>query len=525
MGSLIQVLTLALILLLESKSTFSFYLPNKNVRSFSSFTISREQQRHGYEKSSIPMFLNSKTKSITKLQLKINKDKVVAYPQQTPHAECHFTPTINTLKKTNDKRKPKLKQGRRRFMEGWYYRITIPEEKVSFAIIMSIEDPGLSDSSNLTLAACQIMGPNDEYLIQGSKNDTRLWAFDDSQSLGCTFNFTHENDEDIIGPIHENFDNIVSSGFQILPNKLQGKIVGHDGCQSYTNQDIVDMKGNAGNCKFDINITPLVGWGGNKINQQRSTAGWLASYPVFEPHWQVTLADARATGYIEWKDKLYQFDNVPFYAEKNWGGTFPIKWYWVQCNSFDGYGDDNNNQLCLTSGGGIRELPLFKQKEEVGLIGIHYKNEFYEAVPWTGTMEWDIDPWGKWILKGKCTKGELKFESEVVAECKQPGVILRAPTQKDGLVYFCRDSFYANITLSLWPLEYDMNSNDWVRGKKPIIDCAKSCQAAVEIGGGPWWTSWKGTSYMKQPMRGLVRFPYLIQAIKRKLNKFRRFRR
>ena len=32
----------------------------------------------------------------------------------------------------------------------------------------------------------------------------------------------------------------------------------------------------------------------------------------------------------------YEFQDAPSYAEKNWGGGFPSKWHWVQCNSFDG---------------------------------------------------------------------------------------------------------------------------------------------------------------------------------------------
>jgi len=42
------------------------------------------------------------------------------------------------------------------------------------------------------------------------------------------------------------------------------------------------------------------------------------------------------------------FNDAPFYGEKNWGGAFPTKWFWTQCNSFDQYPD-----LAFTSGGGI----------------------------------------------------------------------------------------------------------------------------------------------------------------------------
>ena len=98
---------------------------------------------------------------------------------------------------------------------------------------------------------------------------------------------------------------------------------------------------------------------GTRTKEHSSLVGWLASYyAVFEPHWQVAMTDARATGSVTWKNETYSFENVPFYAEKNWGGAFPIKWYcWCQCNSFDGF-IDKENSLSVTAGGGTQKIPL-----------------------------------------------------------------------------------------------------------------------------------------------------------------------
>ena len=296
----------------------------------------------------------------------------------------------------------------------------------------------------------------------------------------------------------------------MLPTSLQGRMDGHDGSLG----GVRENQGIPGTCSWDMTITPKCGWGGTDGVQQ-STAGWLARYPVFEPHWQVTLADATASGVVTWKDKTYTFTDQPFYAEKNWGGSFPIKWYWVQCNAFDNYPN-----LSVTAGGGIRKLPLLGNTEELGMVSIHYDGTFYEAVPWTGDMSWNVSPWGKWILRGRCTAGNRLFEAEVVATCDPqttPGVVLRAPTEKEGLVYFCRDSFMADTTLSLWPLEWDGEAKDYVRSGPPLVDAAKSRQGGVEVGGGPWWDVWKGNSRMRQPMKGLVRFPYLADQLKNRL--------
>ena len=37
--------------------------------------------------------------------------------------------------------------------------------------------------------------------------------------------------------------------------------------------------------KWAFSVAPRLGWGA-PLAQQQSTAGWLASLPVFEPHWQ-----------------------------------------------------------------------------------------------------------------------------------------------------------------------------------------------------------------------------------------------
>ena len=120
----------------------------------------------------------------------------------------------------------------------------------------------------------------------------------------------------------------VASGFQILLNSIQGRIDGVNGTVGGEGWNLPpDAEKRI--CSFDINIEPISGWGDSSAkssqsiqDQQKSTAGWLASFPVIEPHWQVTISDAKATGTITWRNKTYEFTNAPYYAEKNWGGAF-----------------------------------------------------------------------------------------------------------------------------------------------------------------------------------------------------------
>jgi len=432
-----------------------------------------------------------------------------AYKQQPPHSECHFLPSHPAYPQNRFglfRRGPPKRKGR--FFEGWYYRVTLPEDGQSFAFIMSIEDPGHNPRSKLALSALQIMGPDDGYMIQADPDDTKFWAWKNQQGLGCNFEYNDDvNPEKMklctaLPP--EKWTKKVKSGFQMLPHRLQGKLRGYDG----TDPDALFGVGAPGECDFDVTIDPLTGWGDN-IGKQKSTAGWLASYSVFEPHWQVTMSDGRASGTIRWNNKTYEFQDAPFYAEKNWGGEFPARWYWVQCNAFDGY-LDRENHLSVTAGGGRRKIP-FGRTEELGMVSIHYKGTFYEAVPWTGAMTWSVDSWGRWKLGGRCTEGKKLFEAEIISECKQTdGVVLRAPTIT-GMINACKDSFFAKTTLSMWELEYDETTKTFVRADKdPIIDNAFSSQGGVEIGGGPWWEKWEGKSLMKQPMRGLVKIPYIF---------------
>jgi len=245
----------------------------------------------------------------------------------------------------------------------------------------------------------------------------------------------------------------------------------------------------------------------------------LSSFPVFEPHWQVTIADALASGSVNWNGTQYKFQDQPFYAEKNWGDALPSKWYWTQCNSFDNY----EGELSVTAGGGIRKLP-FGKEEELGMIAIHYKGRFYEAVPWKGNVEWNVSTWGEWSLYGdrleETTNSGLDettpptttppFAVEIRYRCdpeKLPGLVFRAPTPKQGMVPFCRDTFEADCELTLWELQRNKSTNEFEKVEPPLISRATSKEGGAEIGGGPWWSEWHGKSKLKPVVKALLNFP------------------
>ena len=174
-----------------------------------------------------------------------------------------------------------------------------------------------------------------------------------------------------------------------------------------------------------------------------------------------------ATGWIEWQGKHYQFNNAPAYSEKNWGGSFPQKWFWLNANSFKDQCD-----LAITAGGGIRQVLWWD--EEVALIGIHYQGKFYEFAPWNSQVSWRIEPWGKWQMQGISSE----FEISLTGTTDSSGTYVRTPTAA-GLVFNCRDTTKGKLDLKL---NY--------RHGKTIVE-ATSNLAGLEVGGVPWDDVWE----------------------------------
>lgn len=158
-----------------------------------------------------------------------------------------------------------------------------------------------------------MLGPQDTYLVQSDEDDEKFWAWKEHQGFGCTFEWekdfvntsgeTEETLRRISAMTPEEWRRGVQTGFQVLPFHFQGRLNGHDG----TLGGVKSNQGRPGRADYDFSVRPIAGWGnyppltkppderstsGDKYRQY-STAGWLASFPVFEPHWQITHAHAR----------------------------------------------------------------------------------------------------------------------------------------------------------------------------------------------------------------------------------------
>lgn len=332
-----------------------------------------------------------------------------------------------------------------RFFEGWYYRVTLTQGD-SFAFMYSIDDPigGKLHSGG----AAQILASGNRYLCRTFPDVQKFWATHNYLGLG----HWGKTDLDMQPQLLESaqFEQYIRSGYQATAKINQGSIQ--------------DPASNT-YCRWCYHIESVYGWG-NPQSGQRSTAGLLSYLPIFEPGWQITTAHGLATGWIDWHGKREEFIDAPAYMEKNWGHSFPEKWFWINCNSFHGKPD-----LALTAVGARRKVLWWM--ESVGLVGLHYRGEFYEFVPWNARISWQVKPWGEWQMQAN----NGNFTIEITGKTDRSGTWVRVPTQK-GLRFGCRDTTKGQLSLQL--------KNSW--GKTLLS--VTSDRAGLEIGGAPWHQPW-----------------------------------
>lgn len=361
----------------------------------------------------------------------------VSHPLQTPHSGFHWDGSD------------------RRFFEGWYFRVTLPDVGESFAFMHSIEDP--FGGSPYSGGATQVLGSHDQYLCRTFPDVKTFWAWRQQLGLGQWGKHKPEGIQASVdgrSPTYlepDQFDQSIQEGYQVTADWHQGALQ--------------EPSGNS--IRWRYQVQPVYGWG--QVNApQQSTAGWLSSLQIFEPGWQILMAHGLATGWIEWNRQRYEFSHVPAYAEKNWGGAFPQKWFWIHCNSFD-----HEPDLALTAGGGKRGVLWWM--ESVAMVGIHYQGTFYEFVPWNSTLHWNIAPWGSWQVRAE----NERFTVEVTGRCDRPSTPIRVPTTQ-GLVFACQDTTHGQVEVQLWE-----------HGNHQPILRARSNLCGLEVGGGPWDEGWR----------------------------------
>jgi len=335
-----------------------------------------------------------------------------------------------------------------RFFEGWYLRVTLSalaeplQGRIAqtFAFMYSIDDP--AGNSPYSGGVAQILGPDESYYCRTFPNVHRFKA--SPRHLAVSH---HRADSRADQSAHQ------TEGYQFTSDAHSGKLLTPSG---------------AVQAEWQYTIEPIATWG--EPARPKATAGWLSYLPVFEPGWQVLMAHGLASGWIDWQGTRYEFEHEPAYAEKNWGGAFPTKWFWLQCNAFpDAPG------LSITAAGGAREVLFWK--ENVGLIAIHYQGQFYEFLSTKTAFTWTIDPWGYWHL----TAQDYRHRVEITGRAHDEGAYVRVPT-REGMQWLCRDTTHGELRVQLWSAKGEV-----------IVDTVSNL-AGLEVGGSPWDASWTATS-------------------------------
>ncbi len=361
-----------------------------------------------------------------------NRHPASSHRLQTPHSGFHW----------NGKD--------RGFFEGWYYRLTLPAHQQTFAFMYSIQNQLQGELHRG--GAAQILSADDEYLCRTFPNVEQFWAWPKALGHG------HWRQSDLGHPAcylqPDVFEQQVQEGYQAIATQHQGKL-----------RD----PGTGQIAKWQYTIQPIYGWGSPQHPQQ-STAGWLSQLQIFEPGWQILMAHGLATGWMEWNGRRYTFDSVPSYSEKNWGRAFPQKWFWMNCNAFEDEPD-----LTLTAGGGRRSV--LGWMESAAMLGIHYRNTFYEFVPWNAQVFWMVEPWGSWQIQAENDRYAVELRASAPHHL---GTFVRAPTQ-EGLAFVCRDTTKGQLRLKLWKR---------VASELKLFLEAYSDLACLEVGGGPWQQTW-----------------------------------
>ncbi|MGF1523644.1 MAG: tocopherol cyclase family protein [Leptolyngbyaceae cyanobacterium] len=337
----------------------------------------------------------------------------------------------------------------RRFFEGWYFRLTLPDAGETFAFMYSIDDP--AGQSTLSGGAAQILGPGEQYLYCPFGDVEKFWAWPHRLGLG------HGGDTVQLPARYvypKRFFHQVCRGYQVTATQ-------HQGCLEDTPTGAI--------ARWDYTVRPVYGWGDPK-RPQLPTAGWLSYLPIFEPGWQVLMAHGLATGWAEWQGQRYEFTQAPAYAEKNWGGAFPERWFWIQCNAFEDEPD-----LTVTAVGGLRQV--LGRHETVGLVGLHVKGQFISLSSLHAPIRWKVASWGAWEVEA----WDHRYRVVLQGKAAENPAKVRVPTLA-GLQFECWDTTRGHLHIEVWERS--------VSTSEQLLVKAESTLAALEVGGQGWEQGW-----------------------------------
>lgn len=213
------------------------------------------------------------------------------------------------------------------WFEWWYYKVVLPQTNEAFFFVYGVVNPW---DQAMTMESSR------SYVGMGDFNSKKV--FDRAFPL-TEFSAAYERTEIFVA------DNIATDRyFSGMLSSDQGETV-----------------------SWNINIEKK--WAFN-------ATGWATGRMITDIEWYPAQADARCSGEITSGGKVYAFDNVPCYQDRNWGKEFPEWWAWIVSNQFEGHPDTT-----LAIGGGKPKVRGRYTPIEGVAIGLKHKGEEYSFRP------------------------------------------------------------------------------------------------------------------------------------------------
>ena len=150
--------------------------------------------------------------------------------------------------------------------------------------------------------------------------------------------------------------------------------------------------------------------------------------PFMECRHTVVSMRHKISGTLTINGQVYDFDDGVGYIEGDRGRSFPVKYFWTQCNTF---GDD----LSIFASCGV--IPYLGMKFNGTICIIHYHGKEYRLATYLGAKVVHFDPHQLIIRQGRGLKQKLLEISVPDIRCaSQP---LRAPKRgkMDRTIYEC----------------------------------------------------------------------------------------
>jgi len=208
-----------------------------------------------------------------------------------------------------------------------------------------------------------------------------------------------------------------------------------------------------GDARLSVALHDVVGW------PHRLGAGGLAAIvPWLGQYWHPHVLGGRVAGSLRVGDDTWDLDGADVYAEKNWGGGFPDRWWWGQAQGFA------RRDLCVAFGGG--RLPVGPVGVDVTGVVLRVGDDVVRFVPPVALIRTDIGA-GEWRLDARRLGWRLRIEGDAAGGAP---TVLPVPVPAER----------RNVDRDLEHLAGRMRLRVW-RGRRLVVD-DRSDLAALEVG-------------------------------------------